>query len=94
MVAALVFLNRFVTPGAVLGVGHNPCDVLALSRVLQVPLLRSLAVRRLVGLVAAFKAKRVAALAVDLHYPPVFIDHAVIAPRIWTPPHLLVVICI
>jgi len=66
MVASLVLLYRFSAFGALLRVGHDPGNVLALRRVLQAPLLSSVAVARAVALLAALKAKGVATLAINI----------------------------
>lgn len=92
MVAALVLLNGLVALGAVLRVGHDPRDVLALSRVLQVPLLGVLTVARFMGFLPALETERIATLAVDLHDPSIFVDHTVVTAGKRTPPNLLVIV--
>jgi hypothetical protein len=67
VVAALVLLDGLGAAGAVLCVGHNPGNVLGLSRVFEAPLFCGFAVSRLVRFLATLEAEGTPALAVDLH---------------------------
>lgn len=92
MVAPLVLLNRAFAFRTVLSVCHDPRDVLALVRVLRLPLRCHLARTRPMRLLRAFETERVAALALYVTNPVFLILHAVVAALERAPSHVLVVI--
>jgi hypothetical protein len=93
VVAALALLNRLLTLGAVLRVGHDPRDVLRLGRVFQLPLFTVIARGGAVGLLPALPAERAAALAQDIVRAHVVLHlYTVVTPLFWAPPHFFVII--
>lgn len=92
VITALVFFYWFATRRALLGVGHDPSDILALVRVFEGPIFSLLAVTWPMRLIATLEAKAVAALATHLRHSIVLVLYAVIAVLERTPPHILVIV--
>lgn len=92
MVTTLVLLNRFSTCRTLLGVCHNPSNVLTLVGVFQSPLLGSGAVTRSMRLVTTFEAEYISTFTVNFVCAHVLVFYTVVTSLVRTPPDILVII--
>lgn len=94
VIATLVLFDGFLTVGALLGVGHDPGNVLALSRILHSPTHGDLAVAWTMRFSATLEAERITALANDIFHAEILVLHTVVTTLVGTPPDILVVISV
>jgi hypothetical protein len=94
VIATLVLFDGFLAVGTLLGVGHDPGNVLALSGILHSPVQSALAIAWAMRLSATLEAEGIAAFADDIFHAEVLVLHAVVAALVGTPPDILVVISV
>jgi len=92
VIASLVLFDGAFAFGALLCVGHDPGDVLALIRILCLPLAGHIARARPVRLLRALEAEGVPAFAIHVTHPVLFVLHAVVTALEGTPTHILIII--
>jgi hypothetical protein len=93
VIATLVFLDGAFALGTGLSVGHNPGYVLALGRILSLPLVSNITVARTVGFLRTLETKRVTALAIHVTHSVFLILYTIVATLEGTPSHVFIVIC-
>lgn len=94
VVAALVLFNRFPAFGTLLCVCHDPGDILTLCWVLATPGFSHLAIARTMRFMPTSEAKWISTFAIDVWFSRVSVLDAVVAPLVWAPTNILVVICV
>ena len=94
MVASLVLLNGLPVLGTLLGVRHDPSNVLTLIRVFSLPTYCLLAVARSMRFLTALEAERVSALTLNITDAVILVLYTVVATLVGAPSDFLVVVCV